>query len=118
MELNPHYVKIWKTVQAIPPGKVTTYGQIADLSGLPGRARLVGKSLGLVPNSGLNGEIVPWFRVIRSNGEIAFQPGTDKYTEQRTLLLEEGITVKGRRIPMTEFQWLPNLTEILFTLDN
>ena len=37
-------------MQLIPKGKVACYGQIADLAGLPGRARLVGKALGKVPN--------------------------------------------------------------------
>lgn len=27
----------------IPPGRVVSYGQVADLAGLPGRARLVGR---------------------------------------------------------------------------
>jgi len=46
--ISPHYQKIWQTVQAIPPGRVASYGQIADLAGLPGRSRLVGKSLAYV----------------------------------------------------------------------
>ena len=29
----------------IPAGRVVSYGQVADLAGLPGRARLVGKVL-------------------------------------------------------------------------
>ena len=49
---NPHYQQIWQTVQLIPRGKVACYGQIADLAGLPGRARLVGKALGKVPKEG------------------------------------------------------------------
>ena len=39
------YQRIWQTVLQIPVGKVASYGQIADLAGLPGRARLVGKPL-------------------------------------------------------------------------
>ncbi|MFN6263725.1 MAG: MGMT family protein, partial [Chromatiaceae bacterium] len=35
--MNPHYSRIWQTVQQIPAGKVASYGQIADLAGLPGR---------------------------------------------------------------------------------
>jgi len=52
----PQYARIWRTVQLIPLGKVASYGQIADLAGLPGRARLVGKSLGFVPKN----MDVPW----------------------------------------------------------
>ena len=43
------YQRIWQTVLQIPAGKVASYGQIADLAGLPGRARLVGKALGKAP---------------------------------------------------------------------
>jgi methylated-DNA-protein-cysteine methyltransferase-like protein len=59
--LNPHYQQIWQTVQLIPQGKVACYGQIADLAGLPGKARLVGKALGKVPKEGWRGQTVPWF---------------------------------------------------------
>ena len=61
--------QIWKTVQAVPFGKVASYGQIADLAGLPGRARLVGKSLGLAPHS----MQLPWYRILRSSGQLAFE---------------------------------------------
>ncbi|QTH62987.1 MGMT family protein [Psychrosphaera ytuae] len=118
MELNPHYLKIWKTVQAIPEGKVSSYGQIADLAGLPGRSRLVGKCLGYIPENGVDGFPVPWYRVIRSSGEIAFESGSEKYQEQRSCLLQEGVTVKGRRVSMKEFQWQPDLSELLFKLVN
>ncbi|MFT7009467.1 MAG: O6-methylguanine-DNA--protein-cysteine methyltransferase [Colwellia sp.] len=47
--IKPHYAQIWQTIQLIPQGKVACYGQIADLAGLPGRARLVGKALGCIP---------------------------------------------------------------------
>ena len=62
----PHYIRIWQTVQAIPAGKVACYGQIADLAGLPGRARLTGKALGEVPEDGWKQKSVPWYRVINS----------------------------------------------------
>ena len=52
MSANQQYENIWRVVQLIPIGKVTSYGQIADLAGLPGRARLVGKCLGFVPAEG------------------------------------------------------------------
>jgi len=64
--------RIWKTVIVIPKGKVASYGQIADLAGLPGRARLVGKALGLATR-----ELkLPWHRVLRSSGQLAFEKGS------------------------------------------
>lgn len=112
------YHKIWHVVQLIPEGKVASYGQVADLAGLPGRARLVGKSLGYVPKEGFRGQDVPWFRVLRSSGQIAFPPGSDTFERQRGLLMDEGVMLKGRTVPLKTYQWQPDLMEILFSLEH
>ena len=39
------YEAIYAIVQQIPYGQVATYGQVAELANLPGRARLVGYAL-------------------------------------------------------------------------
>lgn len=114
---NPHYIKIWRTVQLIPKGKVASYGQIADLAGLPGRARLVGKALGKVPASGYQGNEVPWFRVINSQGKISFPLGSAEFERQKQQLQEEEVVVIGARIKLKEFQWQPDLAELLFQLE-
>ena len=115
--LNPHYQQIWQTVQLIPQGKVACYGQIADLAGLPGRARLVGKSLGKVPAGGWRGQDVPWFRVINSQGKISFPPGSENFEKQKHHLQDEQVVVIGSRIKLKEFQWQPDLSELLFALE-
>jgi methylated-DNA-protein-cysteine methyltransferase-like protein len=104
-------------VQAIPYGKVACYGQVADLAGLPGKARLVGKALGKIPRSGWQGESVPWHRVINSQGKISFPIDSEYFTKQRGLLQEEQIVVIGQRIKLKDFQWQPDLAELLFKLD-
>lgn len=111
------YHRIWHVVQLIPEGKVASYGQVADLAGLPGRARLVGKSLGYVPDDGYKGQSVPWFRVLRSSGQIAFPLGSEAFERQRALLMDEGVMPKGRTVSLKQYQWLPDLMEILFHLD-
>lgn len=115
---NPKHIKIWQTVQAIPAGKVACYGQIADLAGLPGRARLVGKALGAVPNAGWQGQSVPWYRVINAQGKISFPPGSSHFIEQRSLLQDEQVVVLGARIKLKQFQWQPDLAELLFVLQH
>ncbi len=115
--LNPHYQQIWQTVQLIPQGKVACYGQIADLAGLPGRARLVGKALGKVPSEGWQGKLVPWFRVINSQGNISFPQGSDSFDKQRQHLQDEQVVVIGSRVKLKDFQWQPDLSEILFSLE-
>jgi len=112
-----NYQKIWQTVQAIPYGKIACYGQIADLSGLPGRARLVGKALGTVPKNGWQGKTVPWFRVINSQGKISFSTESENFIKQKELLQDEQVVVIGSRVRLADFQWQPDLAELLFKLD-
>lgn len=114
---NQSHLKIWRTVQLIPEGKVASYGQIADLAGLPGRARLVGKCLGYVPKEGIDGKPVPWFRVINSAGKISFPQGCKHFDRQKQHLQDEQVVVIGARIKLKEFQWQPDLTELLFRLE-
>lgn len=114
MALNPHYTQIWQTVCAIPVGKVASYGQIADLAGLPGRARLVGKSLGFVPKD-MN---IPWYRVLRSSGQLAFAAGSEQALRQTGLLQVENVVVLRNRVKLAEFQWQPTLDEMLWKLTN
>ncbi|WNC69745.1 methylated-DNA--[protein]-cysteine S-methyltransferase [Thalassotalea nanhaiensis] len=110
--INPNYQRIWQTVLCIPKGNVASYGQIADLAGLPGKARLVGRALGFAPKE-LN---VPWQRVINSQGKISFPIGSEYFDKQKQLLQSEEVVVLNGRIKLKEFQWQPDLTELLFTL--
>jgi methylated-DNA-protein-cysteine methyltransferase-like protein len=110
---NTHYQKIWRTVQLIPQGKVACYGQIADLAGLPGRARLVGKSLGFLPKE----MDVPWHRVLRSSGQISFAVGSQQSQRQIGLLQQENVAVFNNRVKLKSFQWVPDLAEMLWKLE-
>jgi methylated-DNA-protein-cysteine methyltransferase-like protein len=115
--MNINHQRIWQTVQFIPKGKVACYGQIADLAGLPGRARLVGKALGFVPTTGWRNKEVPWFRVINSQGKISFPIGGEFFEKQKQHLQDEQVVVIGARIKLAEFQWQPDLSEMLFSLE-
>ena len=95
--------KIWQVVVAIPAGSVASYGQVADMAGLGQQARFVGRALGWLPE----GHSVPWHRVLRSNGQIAFPLGSEKFEEQRQRLTEEGVVVRDGRVHMKTFQWNP-----------
>lgn len=77
--------RICQAVRAIPRGRVASYGQVAEMAGLPGRARMVGRVLSLLgPNAR-----VPWQRVVNSRGELSLQ-GEDA-ARQRRLLEREGV---------------------------
>lgn len=110
---SQRYEPIWRTVKLIPEGKVASYALVADLAGLPGRARMVGKAMGFAPTA-LN---VPWYRVVRSNGQIAFPAGSEAAELQTGLLQEEGVAVFNNRVKMKIFEWQPQPAELLFMLD-
>lgn len=95
--------KIWQVVLSIPEGKVASYGQVASMAGLGRQARYIGRALGKLPA----GHTVPWYRVIRSNGQIAFPEGTETFATQKKLLEQEGVEVKNGRISMRLYQWQP-----------
>lgn len=97
---------------AIPAGKVASYGQVADLAGLPGRARLAGKCMAYAPKE----MKVPWYRVLRANGQLAFKAGSSNSLKQTGLLQEEGVAVINNRVNMDEFRWQPSLDEMLLNL--
>ncbi len=101
--------QIWKTVGRVPKGKVASYGQIADLAGLPGRARLVGTVLRHTPES----IEIPWYRILRSNGRLAFSVGSNEAIRQKQLLLDEGVLVINNRVKMQQYSWKPDLGELL-----
>lgn len=98
------YETIWRTVRRIPPGRVATYGQIAEVAGLPRQPRLVGYALHALPE----GSDVPWHRVIGAAGTLSLPQGTAAFAVQRALLEEEGIAVTERgRVDLARHRWSP-----------
>ena len=110
MGTDETYRRIYTTVRAIPHGRVATYGQIADLAGMPRRARLVGRALQVLEDD----QPVPWHRVLRAGGRIAFTRGTSQYREQRARLSEEGVVFDGDRIDLARYGWSDALDRILW----
>ncbi|MCL2417892.1 MAG: MGMT family protein [Conexibacteraceae bacterium] len=85
-------------VRRVPPGFVTTYG---DLS--PGAPRLAGRALAYAEPADGQGETpdpgdaeLPWWRVVRSDGTWA--QGSD----QRARLLAEGVPIRGQRVVLAQ----------------
>jgi methylated-DNA-protein-cysteine methyltransferase-like protein len=91
--------RILAAIRALPRGQVASYGTIARRAGLPGRARLVARLLARNEDPGL-----PWHRVLRADGRIAFPPDSEGFREQCRRLQTEGEPVRrGRvRLPAAE----------------
>jgi methylated-DNA-protein-cysteine methyltransferase-like protein len=105
--LHAFHAQVWDVVHQIPPGKVTTYGQIAKMipppEGVDAKSylafgpRWVGGAMAACPPD------VPWQRVINAQGKISLRAGAE---EQRRLLEAEGVEFDEReRIDLHLFGW-------------
>lgn len=102
--------RIWATVCDIPPGQVATYGQVAELSGLPRGARQVGHALRHLPGN----REVPWHRVLKASGRPAFEPGSRPWRRQVNRLAEEDVPLSKGKVDMKKYRWQPDLDELLW----
>ena len=97
--------RIYAVVRRIPPGKVATYGQVAELAGLRGQARQVGYAL----NALTADSRIPWHRVINAQGKIVLSDAAGSATTQRIRLMREGVVVNATgRIDLESFRWSPS----------
>jgi methylated-DNA-protein-cysteine methyltransferase-like protein len=94
--------RIWLTVCAIPPGRLSTYGEVAARAGLPGAARRVGAALRKLPA----GSQVPWHRVVNAGGRSSLPAGSQGADRQRALLADEGVILgSGGRAVLERYRW-------------
>ncbi len=97
-----NYARIYAVVRRIPKGKVATYGQIAELAGLPGHARQVGYALHGLPD----GTAVPWHRVVNASGGVSCRRGGGGELTQRLRLEVEGVGFDLRgRVKLERVRW-------------
>lgn len=93
--------KVWLVLSQIPPGKVVTYGQLAQLAEAPGCARIIGSLLKQLPESaGL-----PWHRVINCKGRISFPEGSRQHLTQKNRLEQEGISLATGKVNLPLHRW-------------
>lgn len=101
--------QVWAVVKQIPPGKVSTYGQVASMIPSPQGfsikdyqamgPRWVGGAMAKSPPG------VPWQRVINAQGKVSLAKGRG-YEIQRELLEAEGIEFgSGDRVDLARFGW-------------
>ena len=93
----------YEIVRRIPAGSVSTYGQVAQLAGMPRCARLVGYAMAACQDPS-----VPCHRVVDRFGGTktafdTFAPGT-----QRALLEAEGVPFRpDGTVDLARCQWQP-----------
>lgn len=101
------FEKVYTVCRRIPPGRVTSYGRIAQMLGRPNAARAVGYALSALKDEAGNGhDDVPWHRVVNSKGRISIKNREFTAREQAQLLREEGVDVSDDlRIDLDVYLW-------------
>ncbi|MFI0814542.1 MGMT family protein [Streptomyces sp. NPDC021098] len=102
-ELPPYAERVLDVAELIPPGRVMTYGDVAEWLE-EGGPRQVGRVMALY------GGAVPWWRVVRADG--ALLPGSelralDHYREEGTPLRGAPRSAEGHlpRLDMRRARW-------------
>ncbi|GLZ79860.1 hypothetical protein Afil01_46670 [Actinorhabdospora filicis] len=102
-ELPDYADRVLEVAELIPPGKVMTYGDVADLLG-QGGPRQVGRVMAVYGGS------VPWWRVTRADGTLL--PGHEQralahYREEGTPLRYAGDQSTGHmpKVDMRKARW-------------
>ena len=85
----------------IPSGRLCSYGDLAKLAGLPGRARWVGRQLSRLPENTAQ----PWHRVVNARGQISFPAGSAAYRHQLARLIDEGSASANGKIHWRQRRW-------------
>src|SRR5213595_191048 len=87
--LAPFQRAVYERIRTLPPGRTTTYGEIAAMLGKPGASRAVGQALGRNPFL----VAIPCHRVLAAGGAPGgFSAPGGVITKQRLLALE-GVTL-------------------------
>jgi len=94
--LEKKKARVVRTIQALPAGKVSSYGAVARAAGWRGAARQVVQILRQVPG-------LPWHRVVGAGGAIKL-PG-ESGAEQRFRLRMEKVEFRGARVDMKRHEF-------------
>jgi methylated-DNA-protein-cysteine methyltransferase-like protein len=81
--VTPFKERVVSVIDAIAPGDVWSYGEVAAAAGRPGAARAVGRLLAAA------GAETAWWRVVTATGRLV--PGNER--EQARRLRAEGVVV-------------------------
>ena len=104
MENEPKYrERVYEIVRSIPPGRVMTYGQIAEILGDGYTPRTVG----FVMHA--SGDNTPWHRVINAQGACSTGRVVIPHDKQQRMLEAEGVKFNQRgRCDLKTYLWMPD----------
>lgn len=106
-EDDSFYERVWAVVAEIPPGRVTTYGDIAEHLGRRGAARMVGWALNAAVGSGL-----PCHRVVNRYGALTGRRHFETPDVMEERLRSEGVTFTDEgHVRLDRHRWVPGEEE-------
>jgi methylated-DNA-protein-cysteine methyltransferase-like protein len=95
--------RVYDFVRIVPEGRVVTYGQVAQLLGVPFAARAVGRALYYAPPN------VPCQRVVNRWGRLAPVYGSGGMAQHKVELEDEGVHVRPDfTVDLSTYQWWPD----------
>jgi len=95
--------RVYEIVRKIPPGRVMTYGQLAEILGEGYTPRTVGYVM-----HGAETESVPWQRVINSQGACSTGKITMPLNLQQGMLESEGVVFNEKgKCDLGVYLWFP-----------
>jgi alkylated DNA nucleotide flippase Atl1 len=95
-EVEEYVERVLSLVEQVPPGRVTTYGLIAEVVG--GGPRQVGSVMAR------EGGGVPWWRVVRADGSL---PDSHQGQAREEYLVEGTPMRPSGSVDIREAVWLP-----------
>jgi methylated-DNA-protein-cysteine methyltransferase-like protein len=102
---GPDYRELYAVVRAIPRGTVATYGQVAELAGIPRGHRVAARAMQVCP-AGL-----PWHRVVGKKdarrARISIQDPEHARLQRARLEAERVVIDADGCIELRAFGWLP-----------
>jgi len=106
--LRALYARIHAVIRRVPRGRVATYGQVAELAGIPRGGRIAAAAL----KTSTPADRLPWQRVIGkrgpATGRIAIHDPIGAAV-QRRLLEREGVEIDERgAVSLTRYGWSPS----------
>lgn len=103
--MPPYVEDVLELVDLVPPGRVVTYSQVAEMLG-SGGARAVGNAMAHF------GSMTSWWRVVRASGEPPRgheEEALRRYAEEGTPMV--GGRLVGTRVDLERARWAEDVWE-------
>lgn len=95
MDKETFYDRVYEVARQIPPGRVTSYGAIAEYLGMKGSSRMVGYAMN---GSGDVFPPVPAHRVVNRNGMLTGKHHFPSPDLMQQMLESEGVKVENDKV--------------------